>query len=229
MAGVDQVMSATSGWIARVERVSTTEHVLRNLRLAIVSGELAQGEQLREVQLAAELGTGRGAVREALRHLVQEGLVEHRVHHGAFVRSIDSEDVLDVYCAREAIETAALEAICAASGPPDFAPLEECIERMRAAAAQDGGSWRRMVEADVSFHESLVALSGRPRLVRMYATLAAETLMHLYRYPPYPVGRNLADHEELLAAIKTRSAEAVELLRTHLRFSAELAADWLGP
>ena len=60
--------------LAALERVSTTEQVVRALRAAIVSGSIAQGEQLREVQLATQLGTGRSAVREALRQLVQEGL-----------------------------------------------------------------------------------------------------------------------------------------------------------
>ena len=70
--------------LAALERVSTTEQVVRALRAAIVSGSIAQGEQLREVQLATQLGTGRSAVREALRQLVQEGLAQHEVHRGTF-------------------------------------------------------------------------------------------------------------------------------------------------
>ncbi len=68
--------------------------------------------------------------------------------------------------------------------------------------------------------------SGSPRLVHMYATLAAESRMHLYRYPPYPQGQNFVDHEEIVAALAAGSATAVTLLREHLRFSARLAAEW---
>jgi DNA-binding GntR family transcriptional regulator len=207
--------------LARLEPVSTTSSVLRAIRDAIIAGELPQGEQLRELQLAAQLGTGRGAVREALRQLVQEGLIEHRLHRGVFVRVFSAEDVLDVYRAREAVETAAVAAACAGEAELDVRPLEECLEQMRAAAG-----WHDQVAADVAFHERLVALARSRRLDRMYATLAAETRMHLHQYPPYSTARNVEDHAEILAAVRDGSPRAVDLVREHLRYSAALAAEW---
>ena len=88
-----------------------TEQVLRELREAIIEGRIPQGEALREVSLAATLGTGRSAVREAIRQLIQEGLVEYEPHRGAFVRVMSLADRLDVYVAREAIETGAARRI----------------------------------------------------------------------------------------------------------------------
>lgn len=209
--------------LAAVERVSTTDHVLRALRTAIVSGAIRQGDQLREVQLAASLGTGRGPVREALRQLVQEGLAQHEVHRGIFVRHIRAEDVVDVYRAREAVEAAAAELLIAAS--TDLAPLRSRVDEM-ARIAGAGGTWRELSDVDIGFHETLVALSGSDRLVRMYATLAAESRMHLYEYPPYSFEQTVVDHEEIAAALEARDARAVDLLRGHLRYSAELAAEW---
>src|SRR4051794_41493885 len=81
-----------------------TEPVLRELREAIIEGRIPQGEPLREVPLAGTLGTGRSAVREAIRQLVQEGLVDYEPHRGASVRVLSLGDLLDVYVAREAIE-----------------------------------------------------------------------------------------------------------------------------
>ena len=72
-------------------RVSTTAHVLRALRADIVEGRVKQGAQLREKPTARSLGTGRTAVREALRQLVQEGLAQHEVNRGIFVRRFDVE------------------------------------------------------------------------------------------------------------------------------------------
>lgn len=212
------------GQIEAVERVSTTEHVLRALRGAIVVGELPQGTQLREVALAQRLGTGRSAVREAIRQLVQEGLVQHEIHRGAFVRLIDPEDIVDVYRAREAVELAAVELVLRAP-TPDLAPLRAALDRLRRDAARGKGTWRDMADADIAFHEALVALSGSPRLVRMAATLAAESRMHLVAYPPYSPERNVADHERILEALERGSAEAAELLREHLRYSARLATE----
>jgi DNA-binding GntR family transcriptional regulator len=93
--------------------------------------------------------------------------------------------------------------------------------------AASGGAWPEMADADVSLHETLVALSGSQRLQRMYATLAAESRMCLYRYPPYSQTQNMRDHEEIVRALEAGDPAASGLVREHLRFSARLAADWL--
>lgn len=225
-------MSASAGeQVARppletFERVSAAEHVLRSLRAAIVDGRISQGEQLRETQLATTLGTGRGAVREALRQLVQEGLVQHEVHRGTFVRTITPTDVVDVYRAREAIECMAVRLVLARGDAVDLEPLRLAFRRMEESAAGGAGTWREMADVDISFHEVLVSLAASPRLVRMYATLAAESRMQLYAYPPYPALQNVDDHAQILRAVERCSGEAEDLLREHLRYSARLASEW---
>jgi DNA-binding GntR family transcriptional regulator len=206
-----------------LERVSTTEQVLRALRAAIVCGTIPQGEQLREVKLAEVLGTGRSAVREALRQLVQEGLAQYEVHRGTFVRIIATEDIVDVYRAREAVECAALELVLAQGDSVDHSQLRDELDGLREAAAGGAGTWREMADVDIRLHEHLVALAGSQRLQRMFATLAAESRMHLYAYPPYPALQNVEDHERIIDALEHRSREAIDLLREHLRFSARLA------
>jgi DNA-binding GntR family transcriptional regulator len=208
-----------------VERVSTTEHVLRALRTAIIDGRIEQGRQLRETELARALGTGRSAVREALRQLVQEGLAQHEVHRGTFVRAITTADVLDVYRAREAVETHAVALILAAAERPELDPLRVCLANMERAAA-DGRPWREMADADITLHETIVERSGSPRLVRMFATLAAESRIHLYDHPPYSQVQNVVDHEQIVAALEAGLPAAEDLLREHLRFSADLAVEW---
>ena len=130
-----------------------------------MDGGIPQGERLREVELAARLGTGRSAVREALRQLVQEGLVQHEPHRGSFVRIITADDLVDVYRAREAVETAALETILARDGGTDLTPLREALERLREAAAGGDGTWREMADVDIRFHETLVAAGRQPAAV----------------------------------------------------------------
>ena len=219
--------TASSG-LGVVERVSTTGQIVRLLRDAIVAGTIPQGEQLREAWLSEEFHVSRSSLREALRQLVQEGLVEHQVHRGIFVRTITAGDAIDVYHAREAVELAALGLVLDRNDDLDLAALDLCIAEMNETAARDGSSFREVVEPDVSFHEGLVRLSGSPRLVRMYSTLAAETRMILYVYPPYPLRANVEDHGEILDALRERSSGSVVLLRRHLRYSAHLAAEALA-
>src|ERR671933_1846304 len=127
----------THTWrLTSVERASMTEQVLRELREAIIEGRIPQGEPLREVSLAGTLGTGRSAVREAIRQLVQEGLVEYEPHRGAFVRIMSLADRLDVYVAREAIEVGAARRILDAP-PSDLSDLRAALEELARSAREN--------------------------------------------------------------------------------------------
>ena len=215
---------ARAAAIEGLKRVSTTDQVQRALRAAIISNVLTPGEQLRETRLAATLSTSRGAIREALRTLAQEGLVDYELHRGHSVAAFGPDDLVDVYLAREAIETAAAQLI--QSRRPDLTPLEERLAAMEAVAARRGDDWQEMAEVDVAFHEELVAIAASPRLCRMYATLAAETRILLRGYPPYSSERNVDDHRKILIALREGRPDPVRLLREHLRFSSRLAVEW---
>src|SRR3954468_3684559 len=171
----EETVALANTWrLSSVERASMTEQVLRELREAIVEGRIPQGEPLREVSLAATLGTGRSAVREAVRQLIQEGLVDYEPHRGAFVRVMSLADRLDVYVAREAIETGAARRILAAP-PPDLPGLRAGLEKLeRTAPAQDRVT-DPVIDADIAFHQAFVRLARSPRLTRAHDTLAAET------------------------------------------------------
>jgi DNA-binding GntR family transcriptional regulator len=198
------------------------------LRDAIVDGRIPQGEQLREVPLARQLGTGRSAVREAIRQLVQEGLVDHALHRGALVRVISLDDYPDVYGAREVIEAGAVRRLLDREGPIDTAPLREALERLREALSSDGHLTDEAIAADVGFHQALVRLCESPRLTRAHDTLAAETRLLLRHHPLYPASDYASDHERLLDALERRDPRTPDLVAEHLRLSARLIGDQLA-
>jgi DNA-binding GntR family transcriptional regulator len=208
-----------------------TEQVLRELRDAIVDGRIPQGEQLRETRLAETLGTGRSAIREAIRQLVQEGLVHHERNRGAYVARLDLADRLDVYVAREAIESGAARRILEAAEPVDLDPLRGAFADLRAAAAAAAATdevTEPLIRADIHFHEAMVRLAGSPRLSRAHATLAAETLILLRHQPRYPTAVYVSDHERLLVALEDQDPQTPELVAEHLRLSSRLIADELA-
>jgi DNA-binding GntR family transcriptional regulator len=211
-----------------VERTSMTEQVLAELREAIIDGRLAQGESLREVALSQSFGTGRSAVREAIRQLVQEGLVEHQVHRGACVRVMSLPDRLDVYVAREAIECGAARQVIESPEPVDLAPLRAAIAEMRTAARGSERVGDALIDADIRFHQEMVALAGSPRLSRAHETLAAETRMLLRHHPPYPWRDYVDDHVLLLDGLERRDPATLDLIVEHLRRSAQLIRDELA-
>ena len=221
-------MALANTWrLSSVERASMTEQVLRELRQAIVEGRIPQGEPLREVSLAATLGTGRSAIREAIRQLVQEGLVDYEPHRGAYVRVMSLADRLDVYVAREAIETGAARRILDAP-PADLSALRAALEGLRKTARDRDRVTEPVIDADIHFHQELVRLAGSPRLVRAHETLAAETQMLLRHHPAYPWSTYVTDHARLLEALERRDPATPDLVAAHLRLSKDLIASELA-
>jgi DNA-binding GntR family transcriptional regulator len=228
----EETVALANTWrLSSVERASMTEQVLRELREAIVEGRIPQGEALREVSLAETLGTGRSAVREAVRQLIQEGLVDYEPHRGACVRVMSLADRLDVYVAREAIETGAARRILDAP-PSDLSDLRAALEELTALTATAAEGEDRVTEpvidADIRFHQELVALAGSPRLVRAFETLAAETRMLLRHHPTSPLATYASDHVRLLEAFERRDPATPDLVADHLRLSKDLIASELA-
>jgi DNA-binding GntR family transcriptional regulator len=224
----EETVALANTWrLSSVERASMTEQVLRELREAIVEGRIPQGEALREVSLAETLGTGRSAVREAVRQLIQEGLVDYEPHRGAFVRVMSLADRLDVYVAREAIETGAARRILDAP-PEDLSDLRGALEELAETAEGQDRVTEPVIDADIRFHQELVALAGSPRLVRAFDTLAAETRMLLRHHPDYPLATYLTDHVPLLEAVERRDPATPDLVAEHLRLSKDLIASELA-
>jgi DNA-binding GntR family transcriptional regulator len=221
-------LSVDTWRLRSIERASTTEQVLTELRDAIVDGRIPQGEQLREVPLSRELGTGRSAVREAIRQLVQEGLVEHQMHRGAVVRVVSLEDRLDVYGAREVIEAGAVRQILDRDEHVDLSPLRDALQALRRALDSHGDLTDEAIAADIRFHRELVDLCGSPRLSRAHETLAAETRMLLRHHPVYPAADYVSDHERLLDALERRDPGTQELVVQHLRLSARLIGEQIA-
>jgi DNA-binding GntR family transcriptional regulator len=221
--------AAANTWqLSSVDRASTTQQVLQELREAIIDGRIAQGEALREVSLTKAFGTGRSAVREAIRQLEQEGLVVYELHRGAFVRVMSLADRLDVYVAREAIETGVAKRVVEASEPADLSGLRDALAVLRARAQGHDSVTEEEIAADIRFHQELVRLAGSPRLTRTFETLAAETRMLLRHHPTYPWSDYVGDHERVFEALERRDPRAPDVIRDHLRLSARLIGEELA-
>lgn len=205
-----------------VERSSTIEQVHRALRDAIVEGTIPQGAHLREIHLAGLVGASRSTVREAIRHLVQEGLAAYELHRGTFVTSLSVDDRLDVYVAREAIEVGAVMRLLALPEDHDLGLLEAALETLRRAARGRRRPSEAVIAADLAFHQELVRLVGSARLDRAFETLAVETRLLLRHHPVYPWRTYVSDHEELLDGLRRRDPELPRMVAGHLRLSADL-------
>ncbi|MFW6597618.1 GntR family transcriptional regulator [Propionibacteriaceae bacterium Y2011] len=186
--------------------------IAEDLRRRIIDGEFAPGSRLSEAAMTAHLDVSRNTVREAFRLLQAQGLVEHVAHRGVSVVSPTVADVVDIYRARRALECHVLGH--AAPRHPRVAAMQAAIEQGEAAAAAD--DWRVVGTANMAFHESLVALSDSPRLMRSFGNVLAELRLAFLEiddseglHHPF-VGRNRALLDTLVEQGPAAAATALE-------------------
>ncbi|MGO1508945.1 MAG: GntR family transcriptional regulator [Actinomycetaceae bacterium] len=203
-------------------RRSTVEYVADELRTAVMNGDLPQGTQLGEADLAEQLQVSRGPLREAMQRLVSEGILVAIVNRGVFVTELSTEDVLDVYRTRSVIERGALEIVLEDAREDAYAALGPTVDRMHAGAGR--GDAAAIADADQEFHEVLVGCSQSPRLIRAMRTLVVETRMCLgeLRTTYEDLGTQAREHEELREAVRDQPVDRVqELLVAHLDDAVE--------
>lgn len=201
-----------------LERRTVGEELAARLRARILAGELPPGAPLREAALAERFDVSRPSVRDALRRLGHEGLVQHETHRGARVARLSGDELRDILALRMIVEPAVVRTV----GLPDDLPdrLRGFVERLEEAAAAE--DWPTYGEADVGFHETLVAAAGSARLREAHGRAMRELRLHLVSVDrsetsPGPDRRHVAEHRkmmELLAAGERE--EAARLLVAHL-------------
>ncbi|MDV8149625.1 GntR family transcriptional regulator [Arthrobacter sp. B10-11] len=152
--------------IVQESLVSLAAHEIRKL---IVSGELAPGDKLNEPPLAERLGISRPPLREALRMLESEGLLEQTPRRGYRVVEMTESDINEIYSLRRALEMFALDLLLARKDPAAYSALDPIMTTMRAAAKR--GDQTAVVQANVDFHTAVVEAAGHRRLTEAYRSL----------------------------------------------------------
>ncbi|MFI8004830.1 GntR family transcriptional regulator [Streptomyces sp. NPDC086010] len=173
----------------------------------IVDRRYAQGSRLVEREVAEELSMSRVPVREALRALVAEGLLELLPHSGVRVRRLALTDVEHLYEVWEplAVQASRLAARAVAAGDGGrLVALEATLRQAESAAAADEGP--REVAAHTAFHEGVVAMSGNPLLARTMEQLSWQ-LRLLFGLREEP-GHMRAQHAEMYRHISAGDPEA---------------------
>lgn len=162
-----------------IDRLSFADRAAERLRHEIVHGKLAPGSRLVEMDLAAQLGIGRGTVRSALSTLETEDLVVKQAYTGWAVRDISERELRETYTLRSALEGLAARLVAQSLTDEIRSTLATAIQRLR--EAEESGSSGERVEADLDFHRLLVSLAGHRSLSRQYFGLSNK-FEWLYRW-----------------------------------------------
>ncbi len=210
-----------------------SQRVHAELRGRILNAELVRGERVNVEQLAEELHVSSSPLKDALRQLAREGLVEIRPRSGTVVRNFDDKDVADIYRCRDLIEPAAA-AIVAARGPAPAALLEALDETISTLVdASDGEHFVRPLkvsDSDEAFHRLIVKATGNTVLTELHDILIARALMvRCYASGGRRAVETIAEHRAIRAALAAGDANAAEeSSRMHLRQAEDFILDTMA-
>jgi DNA-binding GntR family transcriptional regulator len=208
------------------------------IRGGIVAGAHPGGTHLRAADLAESLGLSRTPVREALRRLHAEGLVEFRPNHGAYVCDWTLADLNEVFALRARLEGYAAELAARSlteSGIMELSRLAAAMSEL--ARERPEGFLDMLTEMNSQFHRGIVAAAANRRLAAMIATVVeAQLVVRTFSfYSDADMDRSMAHHHELVAAFRARDGRWAAAVMTshvaaaHHAYLSSLRAEPLTP
>lgn len=211
-----------------IQRRTLHGEVVGLMRDMIVAGDLAAGERINEVELCARLGVSRTPLREAIRTLASEGLVELVPSRGATVRRFSLEDVTGMLEAIDILERNAGRLACQRATDQE---IDE-VARMHAEMMERYRERSRMAyyKLNQGIHAAIVRLSHNDTLSELHERLQArlKRIRFIGNGDPDNWAGAVAEHEDMMAALARRDADALaEAIGRHMRETRERVAGGL--
>jgi DNA-binding GntR family transcriptional regulator len=195
---------------AKIDKTSLEGRAADWIRNAIISGGIALGQKLTEVNLAEQIGLSRSTVRAAMQRLVGDGLIIQHPYTGWEVVSLSSHDAWELHTLRSKLEGMAARLAAQNIDEPGRHALLKALDRLKTAVAD--ANPRQVAEMDLQVHQAIVSISRHRRLAAQYALISGPTLLYILstnRMMERP-DSILPEHEELVEAILQRDADAAE-------------------
>ncbi len=202
---------------------TAAEQVYKELKKRIFLKDLRPGQRLPEAALAATLSVSRTPVREALRMLASEGLVDLIPNMGARLASPTLEEVRESYEVREHLETLAAGRAARHITPVQICLLEEAIEEEeRIFSSRDLGSY---LEVNIRFHRIIAEASKNRPLAEYVSNILSRTYVYMVFFESFfdfDTNPSLDEHRELVRSLRMHDEDrTVSLMGGHVRLSME--------
>ena len=204
-----------------LERRVFREEIREQLIEDILNGRLPPGARIVETRIAQQFGVSQGPVREALRDLELFGFVVSSPFRGTQVREISTEDLLQIYPIRAALEGVAARAAAVRIDDATLAQLEELIDSMREAAARN--DHRSQADADHAFHAAIVKASGNHMLEHVWQTMRLSITTCVTHSVTHRSLHDIAErHTVVVDALRSRDPDRAEAaIRRHIEEPGE--------
>ncbi len=205
------------GVVVPIARVSLHDEVLTRVRDMIIEGKLTPGSRINEGQVGALLGVSRTPLREAIKSLVSEGLVEIITAKGAVVRRFDEKAIFNILEVLKALEQTAARLLCLRASDAEIAALQATHEKMMQLYRK--GDRLAYFKLNQQIHSGIALASGNAVLAQTHEQLQSriKRIRFIGNEEPGRWAGAVAEHEEMNAAIITRDVERlVHILGLHL-------------
>lgn len=202
----------------KVPRRSLKSYAYELIKQAIIRGDLAPGEHLREADIAAQMGVNRAPVREAFRQLDQEGMTYSHPYRGTVVLEISPRETEEVFVpTRRIIEGFAAKNAITVMTDEHFSDLEAIIEQMRNAGQEE--NLDQLTDLDIQFHDYMISHASGPAVLALWKNINARIHSRLlYQGIRHSSLEEVAeDHSEYLKRIRTGDPSAIDsYLASHI-------------
>jgi DNA-binding GntR family transcriptional regulator len=189
---------------------------LQAIRTRILEGDLKPGDQLRAEALAEELGMSATPVREALRMLQADRLVNHKPHHGIVVAGVSATETHEIYLVRSLLEGPATEMATPNIKGEVLEKLEGIQRRLVERVAKTGGD-RDIGPLNAEWHWTIYRAAGSAYLCEVIEEAWDHFPWRTMWAKPQDLDRSVGDHEAVMAAIRAGDAPlAAERMREHI-------------
>lgn len=212
-----------------IMRQSLHESLVAPVRAMILSGDLRPGEKVPEEQLCERFGVSRTPIREALKVLAAEGVLQIVPHRGAIVARITEEQISEMFPVMASLERLAGSLACAVATETDIARVRALHDEMM--AFYEAGDEASYLRNNRQIHEAFFTIAGNATLLSFYQQIL--TRIHSCRFvvrkTPEHWRKAMAEHEEMIAAFEARDgARLADLLERHVTdTTVGIARDYL--
>lgn len=210
----------------RANQTTKMDQIVEILREAVLTGEFTSGARLLQDDLAERFNTSSTPIREALRQLQAEGILEHSPYRGVQVAEVKMEDVREVYMIRAVMESYVTRLAVPYLNHTHLEQLQALQTEMREYVAT--GELSNLRKANYKFHLMIYEASKMPYSIKIIKTLWAQSPWDALYVLPGRAPKSLEEHERILTALADQDAKlAAQRVQEHIEYAASALADYI--